>query len=145
MKSTKLFIFFLFSFFSVSMHAQEVTDYDLERFAVAYVNMVDLNLDAQNKMAKIIDEEGLTLEEYHSINETKNDPDIMPDLPQDRFDKFNSVQSKIKTIQEKLEKDVEAAFAKQELTRRDYFAIAERVKQDVILQTKLEKILSNLR
>lgn len=128
-----------------TVNAQEVTDYDLQRFAKAYAEMVDLNLEAQNEMAEIIKDEKLDLEVYHAINDTKNNPDIEPDVPQEDFDKYERVQPKIEKIQKKLEADVTKAYARQELTKRDYTAIAERVKQDPLLQTRLEKMLTKLR
>lgn len=135
-----------FPIFSLTnLNAQEVTDYDLQRFAKAYAEMVKLNLKAQNEMAEIISEEKLDLEVYHAINDTKDNPDIEPDVPKEDFEKYDKIQPKLEKVQDKLEADVEKAYAKQELTKRDYTAIAERVKQDPLLQTRLEKMLSNLR
>lgn len=145
MKYLKSSIFFTLTLFMVTVHAQEVTDYDLQRFAKAYSEMVQLNLKAQNEMAEIIADEKLDLETYHAINDTKNDPDIEPDVPKEDFEKYERVQPKILKIQEKLEADVEKAYAKQDLTLREYTAISERVKQDQVLQMKLEAILAKLR
>ncbi len=136
-----LFILLPFAF----LKAQEVTDYDLQRFAKAYAEMVQLNLKAQNEMAEIIADEKLDLETYHAINDTKDNPDIEPDVPKEDFEKYERIQPKIEKVQDKLERDVEKAYAKQELTKRDYTAIAERIKQDQVLQMKLESILGKLR
>lgn len=128
-----------------TVSAQEVTDYDLHRFAKAYVEMVKLNTKAQSEMTEIIADEKLDLEVYHAINDTKDNPDIEPDVPKEDFEKYAKVQPKVEKIQDKLEADVEKAYAKQEFTKREYTAIAERVKQDPLLITKLEKMLSQLR
>jgi len=139
-------LIFSFTIFSFSaLNAQEVTDYDLQRFAKAYSEMIKLNMDAQEKMADLIADEKLDLEVYHAINDTQDNPDIEPDVPEEDFEKYDRLQPKLRKVQEKLEADVEKAYAKQELTKRDYTAIAERVKQDPLLQTRLEKMLSNLR
>lgn len=145
MKYFKLFtaLFFLSGF--ASLNAQEVTDYDLERFAKAYAEMVQLNLEAQDEMAEIISDEKLDLETYHAINDTKNNPDIEPDVPKEDFEKYDKIQPKIEKVQDQLEIDVEKAYSKQELTKRDYTAIAERIKQDQLLQMKLENILGKIR
>lgn len=139
-------LLFSFSIFSLSnLNAQEVTDYDLQRFAKAYAEMVKLNMKAQSDMAEIIADEKLDLEVYHAINDTKDNPDIEPDVPKEDFEKYEKVQPKVEKIQGKLEADVEKAYAKQEFTKREYAAIAERVKQDPLLITKLEKMLTQLR
>lgn len=138
-----LFSFSLFTF--SNLNAQEVTDYDLQRFAKAYAEMVKLNMKAQSEMAEIIADEKLDLEVYHAINDTKDNPDIEPDVPKEDFEKYAKVQPKVEKVQDKLEADVEKAYAKQEFTKREYTAIAERVKQDPLLITKLEKMLSQLR
>lgn len=145
MKDIKSYLFATAVFFASFLNAQEVTDYDLERFAKAYADMVQLNLKAQNEMAQIIADEKLDLETYHAINDTQNDPDLEPDVPKEDFEKYERVQPKIQKIQDKLESDVEKAYAKQDLTKRDYTAIAERIKQDQVLQMKLETILGYLR
>lgn len=145
MKYMKLLIlFFTISSFSFS-NAQEVTNYDLERFAKAYSEMVNLNMKAQHEMAKIISDENLDLEVYHAINETKDNSDIEPDVPKEDFEKYERASAKIIKVQEKLEADVEKAYQKVDLTRKEYAAIAERVKQDQVLQMKLENILSKYR
>lgn len=136
-------LFFLFS--SLFVYSQEVTDYDLERFAKAYNDMVKLNLQAQNEMAKIITNEKLDLEVYHAIDESKENSDYEPDVPKEDYEKYDKVQPKIQKVQEKLESDVKDAYAKRELTPKEYSAISERVKQDQILQIKLESILSKFR
>lgn len=139
-------LLFSFSLFSLSnLNAQEVTDYDLQRFAKAYAEMVKLNMKAQSEMAEIIADEKLDLEVYHAINDTKDNSDIEPDVPKEDFEKYAKVQPKVEKVQDKLEADVEKAYAKQEFTKREYTAIAERVKQDPLLITKLEKMLSQLR
>jgi len=125
------------------IQAQEVTDYDLQNFARAYKEMVQLNTKAQKEMAKIIADEGLDLEIYHAIDDTKN-ADIEPDVPESDFKKYDKVQPKIKVVQQKLEKDVEKAYAKYDLTKQKYTAIAERVKQDYMLQAKLEQIFEKM-
>lgn len=145
MRSLKSLMWIIATFLCISAQAQEVTDYDLGRFAKAYTDMVKLNTQAQEEMAKIIKKEGLDLEVYHAINETREDSDIEPDVPQSDYDKYERIQEKIKGIQAKLEQDVENAYAKQELTKKEYIAIAERVKQDIILQTKLQKMLENIK
>lgn len=145
MKYFKLFVALIFLSGFVSLNAQEVTDYDLQRFAKAYAEMVQLNLKAQNEMAEIIADEKLNLETYHAINDTKDNPDIEPDVPKEDFEKYDRIQPQIEKVQNELEADVTKAYAKQELTKRDYTAIAERVKQDPLLQTRLEKMLTSLR
>lgn len=145
MNYLKILLLSVASFSFTNLNAQEVTDYDLQRFAKAYAEMVDLNLKAQNEMAKIIADEKLDLEVYHAINDTKNNPDIEPDVPEEDFDKYDKIQPKIEAVQDKLEADVTKAYSRQELTKRDYTAIAERVKQDPLLQTRLEKMLTKLR
>ncbi|MGB3454333.1 MAG: DUF4168 domain-containing protein [Moheibacter sp.] len=136
---------FLIAFFVFAgANAQEVTDYDLNNFAKAYVQMVKLNTKAQNEMAKLIEKEGLDLDVYHAIDESKNS-EFEPDVPEEDFDKYDKLQPKIKKIQNELEEDVEKVFEKNDLTKQKYRAISERVKQDYLLQAKLQKILENIR
>lgn len=139
------FFGFLFTFLIISnINAQEVTDYDLNNFAKAYIQMTKLNTKAQNEMAALIQKEDLDLEVYHAIDESKN-TDYEPDVDDQDFEKYNRVQPKIKKIQSQLEADVEKEFAKHDLTKQKYKAISERVKGDYLLQAKLEKILERLR
>lgn len=144
MKTLKISGLLLAFFAMFSVNAQEVTDYDLQNFAHSYIEMMKLNKAAQNDMAKEIEKSGLELEVYHAINDTK-DSEFIPELEEEEFEKFDKVQPKIQKIQSKLEADVEKVYAKNDLTKKKYTAIAERVKQDYILQAKLEKILERRR
>lgn len=144
MKTLKISGLLLAFFAMFSVNAQEVTDYDLQNFAHSYIEMMKLNKAAQNDMAKEIEKSGLELEIYHAINDTK-DSEFIPELEDKEFEKFDKVQPKIQKIQSKLESDVEKVYAKNDLTKKKYTAIAERVKQDYILQAKLEKILERRR
>ena len=51
----------------------------------------------------------------------------------------------LQNVRRRAEQDVEKAYNKHDLSKQDYRAIAERVKQDQLLQIKLEKIMSGLR
>ena len=144
MKTLKIYSLLVAFFAMFTLNAQEVTDYDLQNFAHSYVEMMKLNKVAQNEMAKEIEKSGLDLEVYHAINDTK-DSEYIPELEDEEFEKFDKVQPKIQKIQNKLEADVAKVYTKHDLTKKKYTAIAERVKQDYILQAKLEKILSHLR
>lgn len=144
MKTLKISGLLLAFFAMFSVNAQEVTDYDLQNFAHSYIEMMKLNKAAQNDMAKEIEKSGLELEVYHAINDTK-DSEFIPELEDEEFEKFDKVQPKIQKIQSKLEAEVEKVYAKNDLTKKKYTAIAERVKQDYILQAKLEKILERRR
>ncbi len=144
MKTIKLLGIFLALFCFTQLGAQEVTDYDLQNFARAYKDMNQLNNKAQKQMAEIIKDEGLDLETFHAIWESK-DSEYEPDLPKEDFKKFDKIQPKISQIQDKLESDVTKAYQKYDLSKQDYSAIAERVKQDQILQIKLESILAKMK
>lgn len=144
MRTIRLFGIFFVLFCFTQLGAQEVTDYDLQNFARAYKDMVQLNNKAQKEMAEIIEKEGMDLETFHAIRESK-DSEYEPDLPKEDFQKFDKIQPKIIQIQSKLESDVTKAYQKHDLSKQDYSAIAERVKQDQILQIKLESILAKLK
>lgn len=146
MKTLKLlgFLFFFSALFSA--YAQEVTDYDLQNFAKAYKESVLLINEAQKEMAKEIEKADLTLEEYHAIAESKHpEATVDPELPQKTFDKFEKVHPKIMEIQKELEAEIMKIYAKNDLNKQKYKAIAERVKQDYILQAKMEKLLAGMR
>lgn len=142
MKGIKIWGFAVLFALGIGLQAQEVTDYDLNNFAKAYKEMLQLNNKAQKEMAQIISKEGMDLEVYHAINESK-DSEYEPDVPKEEFKKFDKIQPEIQKVQDRLEQDVEKAYSRNDLSKQDYRAIAERVKQDQLLQIKLEKILAN--
>lgn len=132
----------LFAFFN--LNAQEVTDYDLRNFVMSYYHTMNLNADAQKQMVDTIEKEGLSLEAYHAINESK-DTDLIPELPDEDFDKYEKIYPKILVIQENLEAEIDKVYEHNDLNRQEYKAIAERVKEDYLLQAKAEKLLADLR
>lgn len=146
MKTLKIFGIFLLWMSFTQLNAQEVTDYDLQNFARSYRITMLLNNEAQRDMAKEIEKVDLTIEKYHLIAESKHpDATLIPDLPQKDFENFDKVQPKIQEIQKDLEKEVLKVYADNDLNKQKYKAIAERVKQDYLLQAKMEKILAGMR
>lgn len=144
MKTIKKLGILLGLFAFMSLNAQEVTDYDLQNFAKAYKEMMLLSSKAQNEMTEIIEKEGMELEIYHAINESK-DSEFEPDVSADNYKKFEKIQPQIQAVQDRLEADVEKAYLRHDLSKQDYRAIAERVKMDQLLQIKLEKMMGSLR
>lgn len=143
MKSSLLFLF-AFVLGLSGIKAQEVSEYDLQNFALSYYEMMLLNNQAQKDMAKLIMDEGLDLEAFHAIDESQS-TEYEPDLPQSEYDKYDKVLPKVQQRQAKLEADVEKVFAKYDMDKKRYAAISERVKQDYLLQAKLEQIMAQLR
>lgn len=140
----KIKLLFVAFFACLGLNAQEITDYDLHNFARAYHQTMKVNALSQKKMTELIADEKLDLDVYHAIFESKNSA-VEPDLPQEEYDKFERVQPKILTLQQALEKDILKVYTEFDLTPQKYRAIAERVKQDYLLQAKLEKIMATLR
>lgn len=138
-----LFLLFIITSFGFTQ-AQSVSDRELLSFAQAYLEMMQINSGAQKEMADLITSEGLTLEEYHAIADSK-DSDFTPDLEEEKFTLYEELQPKIQKIQQKLEKDVEKEFNKRKLTKERYQQIADRVKQDYLLEAKLQKFIADLR
>ncbi|MDX9705270.1 MAG: DUF4168 domain-containing protein [Weeksellaceae bacterium] len=126
-----------------TLHAQEITDYDLRNFAFSYKEMMRLNTEAQNEMAKLISDAKLDLDTYHIIDQSK-DSDYIPDFSESDFEKYNSIQPKIEKIQKQLEERFENVLKRNDLDKQKYRAIAERVQHDYILQNKLDRILASL-
>lgn len=144
MKAIKpILLLFLFVSFT-TVKAQSVSDRELLNFAQAYLEMMKINLQAQKEMTDLIIAEGLALEEYHAIEDSK-ETELMPDIEEEKFTQFESLQPKIQKIQTKLEKDVEKEFKRRQLTKERYQQIADRVKQDYLLEAKLQKFVADLR
>ncbi|HUH34674.1 MAG TPA: DUF4168 domain-containing protein [Moheibacter sp.] len=140
----KIKLLFIAFFAFIGLNAQEITDYDLQNFARAYHQTMKINGSAQKKMAELIADEKLDLDVYHAIFESKNSA-VEPDLPQEEYDKFERVQPEILKLQQDLEQDIVKMYGKFDLNPQKYRAIAERVKQDYLLQAKLEKMMATLR
>lgn len=131
-------------FTSLALNAQEVTDYDLNNFAKAYHQTMQLNRASQKKMTDLIEQEKLDLDVYHAIFESKKS-DLEPDLPKEEYDKYDRLQPQMEALQKELEQQVLDMYSELDLSAQKYRAIAERVKQDYLLQAKLEKIMATLR
>ncbi len=143
MKLKNLFLFVAI-LSTVGLLAQEntISDSELTQFADAYVKLQMQNQEAQQKIADIIQDEGLELERFSEIQEAAMDPNKETDASADEIEKHANAISKIEKIQPELEKKAISDIESAGITLERYQALVSAIQQDQGLQQRLQAILT---
>lgn len=117
----------------------DVSEEELNKFVDAMGKIQEANKGAQQKMQQIIEEEGLTAEEYRKIYQAKNDPQKEPEASEETMKKYKKAEDKIKDVQENNKAEIDKSIEEAGLTPKRYKEIYKAVRSDRELQQKVKK------
>lgn len=143
MKSFKhKFTGFLLLFFSTTaIFAQgvqtEVSDAELEKFALAFQHIRMMNQEAQQGMAATIEEGGLTIQRFNEIHKASLDPAVTVETTDEEQKKYQQTVSEIEAMQIEFQKRMEEVIRKQDLSINRYQEIVTQLETDEDLQKRL--------
>ncbi|PZV06798.1 MAG: hypothetical protein DCF32_08965 [Leptolyngbya sp.] len=125
-----------------------LSDADIATFAKVYQQVQTLRLDAEREMAKAVEDEGLTIEQFNAIAETQlggaaDSPDDMAKIVEkakiSKKDdkKFKAAVDRIIAIRQSTEGDMEKAIEADGLSIDTFNSILERSADDTALQRQI--------
>tara|TARA_R100001369_G_scaffold92217_1_gene136226 strand:- start:66 stop:545 length:480 start_codon:yes stop_codon:yes gene_type:complete len=125
-----------------SMQAQsKVTDAELGKFAKAFQVVQMENQKAQEKMAKVITDNGMEVERFSTIQQAATNPNQDVDATDAEMKKHEAIMAEIKKIQPAIEAKMEKAVADSGISVERYQAIGTALQQDKNLQQRFQKIM----
>ena len=123
----------------------EVSESDLERFAVAIQQIQAIEQQAQAQMIEAIEAQGLTLERFNEIAQSQQDPAMQGqvDVSGEEAEIFNQAVERISGIQQEAQLEMETAVEQEGLNVEEFNLIAQAVQQDPSLQQRVMEMLGN--
>lgn len=138
----KNFILALTLLFSAATFAQtEVSDADLNKFADAYKAVQMENQEVQQEMVEMIQDEGLELDRFQTIQQASVNPEAKVDASEKEMTSYKKVMAEIEKMQPKLQEDMAKLIADNGLTLDRYQEIGAALQSDQALQQKLQAIM----
>ncbi|MEA5452982.1 DUF4168 domain-containing protein [Leptolyngbya sp. CCNP1308] len=125
-----------------------ISDADIDTFAKVYQQVQTLRLQAEQEMAKAVEDEGLTIERFNAIAATQLDgaadsPDDMAKIAEKakiskkEDKKFKAAVDRIIAIRQSTEGDMEKAIEADGLSVDTFNSILERSADDTALQRQI--------
>lgn len=145
LKSIKLKNVFLFvammGTFGLFAQENQISDAELTKFANAYQEMQVQNQEIQQEMVKIIEEEGMEVNRFSTIQQASMDPNTKVDATEAEIKKHGNVVAKMKEMQPVMEKKATEKITATGLTMDRFEALAAIIQKDQALQQRLQTIL----
>ena len=132
---------------SVSLTAQtnskEVSDSELANFAEVFQEVQSISQESQNKMVKIIQDEGLDLQRYNAIARAQQSGDKDLKVSNEEIEKLQAINSQLKEIDSEANKTMQKKINDSDLTVPRYQEIMELLQNDEQLKIKLQEHFQN--
>lgn len=151
-KRLKIALIFVAILVSVNMFAQaqpsvtpakaeNVSDAELQQFADAYMAMQKENQQAQQVMAKTIEEEGLELDRFNEIHKASMDPNTEIEASEEEIAMHKAAITKLEKLQPEFEAKMKTIIEDSGLSLDRYQALGAAIQADQALQQKLQGIM----
>ncbi|WP_339649414.1 DUF4168 domain-containing protein [uncultured Salegentibacter sp.] len=119
----------------------DVSDEELSKFADAYQKIRMVNQQAQQEMAKKVEDSGFDIQRFNEIHQASLDPNTEVDATEDELTKHKEVVSEIEGMQGEFQKEMENAISEEGLHVARYEKIAMALQTDTELQQRLQQLM----
>jgi hypothetical protein len=116
----------------------EVSDDEIEQFALAFVEIQNIEQKIQPEMVQIVEDEGIEVQRFNEIMNAQQDPNQEVDASEDELIKFASANREIEEIQTRAQREMMEKIAESGLSVDRYQEIMVAVRNDSALQQKLQ-------
>jgi len=121
--------------------ATDVSNQELQQFANVYKKVQTENQKVQQKVVKMIGNEGLDVKRYQELAQASKNPKKEVDASEEEQAKVNKINKKIQTIQMKFQKRVGTMIKDEGLTQQRYQEVYQAIQADADLQKKFGELV----
>jgi uncharacterized protein (DUF885 family) len=119
----------------------DVSDSEIEQFALAFVEIQNIEQKIQPEMVQIVEKEGIEVQRFNEIMNAQQDPNQEVDAGEDELKKFAAANREIEDIQNRAQREMMGKIDEAGLTVERYQEIMTAVRNDPELQQKLQQIV----
>jgi hypothetical protein len=127
--------------FAQTNEGQDISDQELKQFASAFQQIQVVNQEAQQEMAKAVEEEGLEIQRYVEIQQAEQDSSQETTVTDDEMKKYERASTKIEEIHVEAQQNMVEKITDEGLSIDRYQEIATAVQHDPVLQQKLQEYM----
>lgn len=121
---------------------EDFSDVELRSFVKANEKVSAIQQQAEQKMIKAIEDEGLSVERFHEILEQQRDPSRTTETPVDELASFNNAAQVILDENERIEKQMTASIEDEGIDIETYKQIMLAYQQSPAIKTKVNKMVN---
>jgi len=130
--------------FSAGLQAQtdkKVTDEKLKQFVEISQKVQGQSMKNQQKMMKVIEDEGLSPQRFNQIYKANQNPNKKSDASAKEQKQFKSAMSEIKSMNKQSQKDMEKLIKKEGMKFDTYMMINQKLQNDESLLKRFKEIM----
>lgn len=116
----------------------DVSDDEIEQFALAFVEVQNIEQKVQPEMVQAVEKEGIEVQRFNEIMNAQQDPNQEVDASEDELIKFASANREIEEIQTRAQREMMEKIAESGLSVDRYQKIMVAVRNNPELQQKLQ-------
>ncbi|MDR9401386.1 MAG: DUF4168 domain-containing protein [Psychroflexus sp.] len=136
----------LVAVFSAGMQAQteeKVSDEQLKKFVEVSKKVQGESMKQQQKMMKVIEDEGLTAERFNQIYKDQQNPNKESDASAEEKKQHAAAMKKIKSMNKQSQQDMEALIKEEGMKVETYMMINQKLQSDQDLMQRFRKIMAS--
>lgn len=141
MKKVFILISFLFVSITYAQVNQSFSNETLQKFAEAYIEVRNENMTLQLNMITVIEDAGLTSDEFTNIHMLLKDPEKAGQVTDADKRKYNIALNNIEKLNKSIQESIEGIIAKKGLKVETYHSIAKASQNDTVLKEKIQKYM----
>jgi hypothetical protein len=121
----------------------DVSDEELEAFVEVNMSLQETQMEAQEEMIVILEDEGISIENYNQIAQGLQAGQSEEDLAVDaaEFEKFESASQRIEEIEQRLDDDFENAVAESGMDSGRFMEINMLIQQNPELMQRVQQLI----
>ena len=120
----------------------DVSSEELKTFATIYQKVQIKNTEAQQRMAKSIQNEGITVKRYQKLAKSKQDPNSDVTATKEEKEKLKSIQASFTEIQSEFKKKITDVIESEGMSIQRYQEVYQIVRKDKSLQEELGELMN---
>ncbi len=124
-----------------TQQAEKVSDREIGQFASSLQEVQQINQQAQEKMVKAVEDEGLEVQRFNEIQQSQQAPDQSSDATEKELTMYQATMEKLQIIQSSAQQEMEKKITDEGLTVMRYQEIMGMIQSDPNLQQKIQKHL----
>lgn len=129
---------------SATLTAQtEVSDEEVEQFAVTFQKMRMINQEAQKQLSEAITKEGMEIARFNEIHQAQMDPKTEAKLTDEEEEKYKKILTELNEMQTEFRNEIEELIEEGGLSVKRYEEIGNQLESDPALQERIREELTN--
>ncbi|MHA6279952.1 DUF4168 domain-containing protein [Salinimicrobium sp. CAU 1759] len=136
-------LFFMMIGTSTLMAQTNVSDQEIEKFAVTFQKMRMINQQAQQELSQVITEEGMEINRFNTIHQAQMDPQKEVEMSKEEEKKYQAIIKELNSMQAEFRQEIEEMVKDGGLSFERYEEIGNQLQNDAELQERLREELTN--